>query len=137
MTFAGDLHRAAGGFDRQATARIRRVALAAFEQINLASPVDKGTFRANWVVSFDTIDRSCDLSKNEDDFLETMSIAMAAIRDKTVPGTTIYICNSVPYAIKIENGYSQQATRVPGAAGGGVVDPAITVIKNKIASGQL
>ena len=130
MTFGSDLHNAARSFERQATARMKRVALAAFEQINLASPVDKGTFRANWVVSFDTLDRSYDLSKNEDDVAKTVSIATAAIMDKTRLGTTVYICNSVPYAIRLENGYSPQATA-------GVVNPAVVRIQNAIESGQL
>ena len=124
MTFNGDLHNAARSFDRQATRQMKRVALAAFQEINRGSPVDKGTFRANWVVSFDTIDRSCDLSKNIDDVAETISIATAVIMDKTELGTTVYICNSVPYAIKLENGYSPQATA-------GVVNPAVVKIRNK------
>ena len=130
MTFSSDLQNAARNFDRRANARVRRVALAAFREINKASPEDKGTFRANWVVSFDTIDRTVDMSRNKKDIPQSMSIATAAIMGNAELGTVIYICNSVPYAIALENGYSSQASE-------GVVDPAITAIRNAVESGRL
>jgi len=129
MTFSNDLNRIAEKIQRQADGQVRRIALAALRQIDEGSPIDKGTFAANWVVSFDTIDRSFEPSKTEADIASTVSIATAMINSKAKCGTTICISNSAPYALKLENGYSPQAA--------GIVDPAITVIKNAIASGQL
>jgi len=130
MTFDADLNRAAKNFQRDANARVRRVALAALRQIDEGSPVDKGTFAANWVASIGTIDRSCDLSKTKKDRPETMSKASAVITSGAKVGTTVYISNSVPYAGKLEDGYSPQAPA-------GIVAPAVTVIKNAIGSGRL
>jgi len=130
MSFNGDLNQFAAHVENKSNARVRRVALAAFQAINRASPVDKGTFRANWVIAVDTLDRSFDLSKDQKDWQETVSVGMAAITNGAKLGTTIYISNSVPYAIMLENGYSPQRPE-------GVVEPSITVIKNAIQSGRL
>ena len=134
MSFSNDLNQFAANIENQANRRVRRVALAAFQEINKASPVDKGTFRANWVVAMDTLDRTFDLSKDRKDWQETVSVGMTAITNGAKLGTTIYICNSVPYAIQIENGYggSDRVQRPEG-----VVEPSITVIKNAIQSGRL
>ena len=134
MSFLDDLNRAAENIQRKANARVRKVALAALQEIDAGSPIDKGTFAANWVVSFDTIDRTFDLSRTSESAKEALSVATVAIRNNAQCGTTIYISNSVPYAIQIENGYGgKQHVQKPE----GVVSPAITRIRNAIESGQL
>ena len=130
MTFSEDINRAIVNMRNVSDVRIRKIALAAFREINKGSPVDKGTFRANWVVSIDTLDRSSDLSKTTKDVSESVSAATAVITNGAKLGTTVFISNSVPYAVMLENGYSPQAPA-------GVVDPAVVKIKNAIESGQL
>ena len=130
MTFNEDMNRACVNIERAADARIKKVALAAYREINNASPVDKGTFRANWVASVDTIDRSVDLEKTRADIQESITKATAVITSGAKVGTTVFISNSVPYAGKLEDGYSPQAPA-------GVVAPTITRIKNAVESGQL
>ena len=130
MTFNEDMNRATVRIRGQADRRVQRVALAAYREINNASPVDKGTFRANWVASTDTIDRSVDLEKTRVDVQESITKATAVITSGAKVGTTVYISNSVPYAGKLEDGYSPQAPA-------GIVAPAITRIKNAVESGQL
>jgi hypothetical protein len=110
--------------------RVKKVALAAYREINKSSPVDKGTFRANWVASTDTIDRSSDLSKTAKDVNGAVTAATAVITNGAKLGTTVYISNGVPYAGKLEDGYSPQAPA-------GVVSPAVTTIKNAIENGNL
>lgn len=92
--------------------------------------MDKGTFRANWVASIDTIDRSSDLSKTGKDVNEAVTTATAVITNGAKLGTTVYISNAVPYAGKLEDGYSPQAPA-------GVVAPALTTIKNALEDGRL
>jgi hypothetical protein len=130
MTFNEDMNRAMVNIGQTSESRIRRVALAAYREINKGSPVDKGTFRANWVASIDTIDRSSDLSKNSQDVNEAITTATAVITNGAKLGTTIYISNAVPYAGKLEDGYSPQAPA-------GVVAPALTTIKNALEDGRL
>lgn len=128
MSFSGDLNRASVNIGKASNARIRKIALAAFAEIQKQSPVDKGTFRANWTVGIDTLDRSYDLSKvNASEAIQT---AMAVIANGAKLGTSVFISNSVPYTIKLENGYSRQSPA-------GVVDPVMTRLKNKIEQGDL
>jgi len=130
MSFESDLNRIAAKIEHQSNRRVLRVAMAAFQEINRASPVDKGTFRANWVAAIDTLDRSFDLSRNREDFVDTTSVGMAVITNGAKLGTTVYICNSVPYAIRLEDGYSPQKPH-------GVVAPAKKIIEDAMASGRL
>jgi len=130
MTFSSDMNRACVNIGQASESRIRKVALAAYREINQRSPVDKGTFRANWVASIDTIDRSLDLSKTGKDVNEAVTTATAVITNGAKLGTTVCISNAVPYAVRLENGYSPQAPA-------GVVSPAITTIKNALEEGRL
>ena len=130
MTFSKGINQAIVNIGRASDARIRKIALAAFRRINRASPEDRGTFRANWVASIDTIDRSVDLSKTKKDIPESITKATAVITNGAKLGTTVFISNGVPYAGKLEEGYSPQARA-------GVVAPAVTGIKNAIEEGHL
>jgi len=130
MTFNEDMNRACVNIGKTSESRVKRVALAAYREINRASPVDKGTFRANWVASTDTIDRSADLSKTTKDVNEAVTAATAVITNGAKLGTTVFISNSVPYAGKLEDGYSPQAPA-------GVVAPTLTTIKNALEEGRL
>ena len=130
MTFNEDMNRACVNIGQASESRIKKVALAAYREINKTSPVDKGTFRANWVASIDTIDRSSDVSKTAKDVNEAVTAATAVITNGAKLGTTVYISNGVPYAGKLEDGYSPQAPA-------GVVAPAIITIKNALENGNL
>jgi len=130
MSFSDGLNRASVNIQRASDARIRKIALAAFRRINRTSPEDKGTFRANWVASMDGIDRSADLSKTKEDIPESITKATAVITNGARLGATVVISNGVPYAGKLEDGYSSQASA-------GVVAPAVTAIKNAIEEGRL
>lgn len=66
------------------------------------SPVDTGRFRANWMIGNGAIDSQT---------FERFDAPNNAIRINTINinGQIIYITNSLPYARRLENGYSQQA----------------------------
>ena len=130
MTFNDDMNRAMVNIGQTSESRIKRVALAAYREINRGSPVDKGTFRANWVASIDTIDRSSDLSKTRSDVNEAVTTATAVITNGAGLGTTVFISNAVPYAGRLEDGYSPQAPA-------GVVAPALTTLTNALEEGRL
>ena len=61
---------------------------------------------------------------------EAVTAATAVITNGAKLGTTVYISNGVPYAGKLEDGYSPQAPA-------GVVAPALTTIKNALEEGRL
>jgi hypothetical protein len=129
MDFRSQLNNAKEKIIQDAQRRQTRVALAAFQGINEGSPVDQGTFRANWNISFGELNRDFDLKLTDNDWAKNTSVAMMSILTEAKLGTTIYISNSVPYAIRLENGYSPQAKH-------GVVAPVFRKLQNAIESGK-
>ena len=116
---------------RDFDARVRRIAMACYQRINEISPVDKGTFLANWNMAFGEIDRAFDGSLDINDVADKTSRVMAMIAGRqNLVGETIFISNAAPYAIPLENGYSNQAPA-------GVVAPVVRLIRAAIASGEL
>ncbi|MCL2306554.1 MAG: hypothetical protein FWC43_14545 [Planctomycetaceae bacterium] len=130
MNFGDQLKNSMGNIRKKANARVRRIALAAFERISTASPVDEGTFRANWLVSFNTLDRDFDLNLTLADVPESTTKAVAFINARAVAGIDVFICNSVPYAVALEYGYSSQAS-------GGVVGPVCQLMQLAISAGSI
>ena len=128
--FKDQLKRATGNIRKESDKRVRRIALAAFERINTQSPVDEGTFRANWHASFDTLDRGYDLNLNATDVQSSVTSATMKISTQAFAGMVLFICNSVPYAVVLEGGYSKQAPS-------GVVEPACRLVKAAIDAGRL
>jgi hypothetical protein len=68
----------------------------------LKSPVDTGRFRANWVLGNGGVN-----PMTKDSFEAANNAPI--INSVKVNGQTIYITNSLPYANRLEYGYSQQA----------------------------
>jgi len=107
MTFSADLGkfsaRAKGGIDtatRQAT-----VLLA--QGVIMKSPVDTGRFRANWQFSAAGIQRATSMAVDPGGQV-TLHRLVAEIR-QTGSGGVTYLSNSLPYAVRLENGWSKQA----------------------------
>ncbi|RSE85576.1 HK97 gp10 family phage protein [Achromobacter denitrificans] len=107
MSFAADIakfvERAKGNIDtatRQAT-----VMLA--QGVILKSPVDTGRFRANWQFSAVSIQRATTTALDRGGQV-TMNRLVAEIQ-RTGAGGVTYLSNSLPYAARLENGWSKQA----------------------------
>lgn len=86
----------------------RELVLTTYNSVLIASPVDKGTFRANnYIQSFtpntQTDDKQTNISTLKNEAKTTVNTTN--IKD----GTSIFITNNLPYADKLENGYSKQA----------------------------
>jgi hypothetical protein len=77
-----------------------------FNAVQLRSPVDTGRFRGNWQFGKDTIPQGA-LNRLD----TTGSLAQTeAQKAMTSPlGGVAYFVNNLPYARRLENGYSQQA----------------------------
>lgn len=91
-----------------ATASITDVARKAtadvFRAVVLKSPVDTGRFRSNWNVSVAAPDFTFTDSTNSNRGLTE------AARALTLPvGGVVFISNGLPYANRLEYGYSKQA----------------------------
>lgn len=86
---------------------LRKVGIEVASSVVRKSPVDTGRFRANWLASIEAPNtRTFDAS----DLSGQATIAAAARQiNKARLGQVIWISNNLPYAQRLENGYSQQA----------------------------
>lgn len=83
---------------------IRKATFDLFRSVALKSPVDTGRFRANWNVSYGAADLSTTDSNNQ------ARAVQQAQRALTLPvGGVVSMSNGLPYARRLEFGYSQQA----------------------------
>jgi len=93
--------------ERKMDLAVRKIALQMFTRIILKSPVDSGRFRGNWQLAIGSVPEG---TLELDDKTGTATIAKgAAIALGMNAGDTIYFANNLPYARRLEEGYSQQA----------------------------
>lgn len=83
---------------------IRKATFDLFRSVALKSPVDTGRFRANWNVSYGAPDLTTTESNNQ------ARAVQQAQRALTLPvGGVVTMSNGLPYARRLEYGYSRQA----------------------------
>jgi len=86
---------------------VRDVVLEVTRRVVIRSPVDTGRFRANWRVSADA--RSTGMSAAIDPSgAASISAAGSAVPVKAA-GQVYFLQNNLPYARRLEYGWSQQA----------------------------
>jgi hypothetical protein len=93
----------AGG---NATQFVKSVALRVDAALVEKSAVDTGRFRANWNLSINGVDTSTTEDKDKEGRV-TVAKSFAALSAFRL-GDTINITNSLPYALRLEYGYSKQ-----------------------------
>lgn len=86
---------------------VRKVAGDALAKVVLRTPVDTGRARANWVTTYGN-PSFVTTAKVDKTGEGTILKGQGTIR-RTPAGETIYILNSLPYAIPLEYGHSKQA----------------------------
>lgn len=96
--FAKRIEKAKGKFELF----VKKLAVDIDASLVLKSPVDTGRFRANWVVGNGSVN-----SMTKESFQAANNAPV--INSLKVNGQTIYITNSLPYANRLEYGYSKQA----------------------------
>ena len=85
---------------------VRKIGLEVYSSVVMRSPVDTGRFRGNWNVSLANFDPSVsELTDKEG----AASIANATVSIAEYKGGSIYISNNLPYAQRLEDGWSKQA----------------------------
>lgn len=108
MGFAADLRKLCEAAGDKAELVVRKAALDLGGQMVERSPVDSGRFKSNWMTGIGaTLDASTTdtTDKSGTPSLGRMQQKLASWK----PGQTIWITNSLPYAQRLENGWSQQA----------------------------
>ena len=74
------------------------------QQVVLRSPVDTGAFRGNHRVGIGALDPNA----NKADTSSPLQKGLATIQSGGGLGKLVYISNSLPYAIRLENGWSEK-----------------------------
>ena len=74
----------------------------------MSSPVDTGAFRGNHRVSIGSVDATASSSEKDSSGAGTISKGLQNLI-ALKPFQTVFISNSLPYAYRLENGWSDQA----------------------------
>jgi hypothetical protein len=85
----------------------RLVALEALSRVVMKSPVDTGRFRGNWQVSIGGRATGT-LARLDPSGQQTIAAGAAVIARLDRP-VAVFITNNLPYANRLENGWSKQA----------------------------
>jgi hypothetical protein len=107
MGFAEDLRRLCDRAGDKAELVVRKTALELQSGMVERSPVDTGRFKGNWACGIGTI--NTDTSQGEDKSGQGALGRTATTLQGWKPGQTIVLSNSLPYARRLENGWSDQA----------------------------
>lgn len=106
MTFARDIAQWAKKAGLNAEEAVRVTCHTLNQDIILASPVDTGRFRGNWQ---GTIASAASSTLDTDDKSGSGTLTKAnAAADQSV-GSVYYLVNNLPYARRLEYGYSSKA----------------------------
>lgn len=88
----------------------RRIALRVTQAIILATPVDTGRARGNWIVSVDKPNTEQFPDKKDPTGMEAIAEATRTILLETKKvGVQIFLSNNLPYILPLNNGHSAQA----------------------------
>lgn len=113
MTFAADITRFVRKTQLSADVVLRKIALDAYSGLLRRSPVLTGRFRANWRVAINVVDTSTSSGTSRAAPAsppDGEELARAASKIQTAKfGDTIHLSNSLPYAGRLEQGWSKQA----------------------------
>jgi len=86
---------------------VRGTAIKLFSEIIFSSPVDEGTFRSNWNATVKTPSTQVneDLIRTDDSIIGSMSKVVESSKSYS----SFILTNNLPYARRLEFGYSDQA----------------------------
>jgi len=107
MGFAADLKRLCDAAGDKAELVVRKAALGLGGQMVDRSPVDTGRFKSNWMTGIGAMDSSTTTAADRSGQASRTKLQAQIAVWK--PGQTIWITNNMPYAYRLENGYSKQA----------------------------
>lgn len=108
MSFAGDLLSFEKKYELQVEKVLRKVVLDMSAQLIQMSPVDSGRFRSNWYLTVGyspTLTTTTQADPSGGISLSRIQSGLTAID----MGKLIWITNNLPYATRLEYGYSKQA----------------------------
>ena len=108
---------------------MRKIGLDAFNQLLRRSPVDSGRFRASWRYTVNVTDDTVEAPRKTKSTLQkgapptsTQTTAVLTANKTVTRKSVIHISNSLPYSVRLENGYSPQAPN-------GIVGPTFLAVR--------
>lgn len=105
--FSDDLAKFEAKTSEKLDLAVRKIALELFSRVILKTPVDTGRARANWQFAIGAIPNG---TLQLEDKTGQATISAATARTAVVEaGDVIYLSNNLPYAERLEAGYSLQA----------------------------
>ena len=107
-TFALDLSKQIDAAKDKAELLVRLTTAQLFNLVVDKSPVDTGRFRGNWNPSIGSPDFSTS-EITDPSGGATKSRINAVVSSYTLNGQSVFLTNSLPYAERLENGWSKQA----------------------------
>jgi hypothetical protein len=86
---------------------VRKIAMEIFRRVVMRSPVDTGRFRGNWQAEINA-PAAGQLAATDKGGGATLAKIQAVVEQATV-GMHIFLANNLPYARRLEYGWSKQA----------------------------
>lgn len=86
----------------------RKICLDVFRSLVMKSPVDTGRFRGNWQIGVGSVNTDVG-SQVDKSGSNAVTGAMGIIESTVKAGQIVYLTNSLPYAVRLEYGWSKQA----------------------------
>lgn len=85
---------------------VSKLCLDMYSRLVFKSPVDTGRFRANWQVGYGAPDTTITLAT---DLTGNAAVAKAEVELRGAGGNVVYLTNALPYAKRLEDGWSKQS----------------------------
>lgn len=107
MSFTGDLRAFEDKTLDKMRRAVRKITLDAFSGCIMMSPVDTGRFRGNWQTAIGSAPTGTVEALDP-----SGAIVIAKVQGVTAgmePGDVVYMANNLPYAQRLEDGWSGQA----------------------------
>jgi hypothetical protein len=107
-TFALNLAKQIEAANDKVESIVKVTMIELFNRVIQKSPVDTGRFRANWNCSIGSPDLSTSQAIDPSGS-GAISKATSTVVSYTLNGQSVFLTNNLPYADRLENGWSKQA----------------------------
>ena len=107
-TFALNLAKQIEAANDKVESIVKVTMIELFNRVIQKSPVDTGRFRANWNCSIGSPDLSTSQAIDPSGS-GAISKANSTVVSYTLNGQSVFLTNNLPYADRLENGWSKQA----------------------------
>lgn len=106
MSFSGDIKKFNQKTGKNIDTVVKKVAFDLSRELIMGTPVQDGTARRNWFVSMNSpiVRVTSDTDKNGGKTIRDAQVAVQGYSS----GDDVWITNSVPYILRLENGWSAQ-----------------------------